>query len=225
MVRSGALKPSELPSLKLAMFNHAKVGDIARLPKNQRSVLTRYYTHVSNAALATNPSFNAVRRNINAGFEINRDDVISEAITKDPPMVLVLKRKGIRIFPDGRRVALYTNDQLGTTFSVPYTPNEPQQPVPGIAEGVEVIVENINVIKSVAEHGEPQVIKFENGSQMKVHPEVAKHIMVVHDALNDKNKKVVADMVKRSPDHLNKVLDFAKKNTSYTINPTKPAKK
>lgn len=38
----------------------------------------------------------------------------------DPPPALLLKRTGIRIFPDGRRVAVYTNSKLGLVFSVPY---------------------------------------------------------------------------------------------------------
>ena len=39
---------------------------------------------------------------------------------KDPPMVLVIKRKAIRMYPDGTRIALYFNDKLNKYFSVPY---------------------------------------------------------------------------------------------------------
>lgn len=217
LIRAGVLKTSELSTLKMAMINHAKVGnDVARLPRNQRVVLDKYHSAVTAAATASALAFNAVRKNINAGFELSRDEFISEAISKDPPMVLVLKRKGVRIFADGKRVALYTNADLGVTISVPYdTSAGVQQPVAGVVESV--ILENINVIKSVADHGEPQVIKFENGSQRKISKEVAKHIMVVHDALNDNNKKLVADMVKRSPEHLDKVLTFAQNNTKYVV--------
>jgi len=37
-----------------------------------------------------------------------------------PPMLLVLKRRGMRIFPDGRRVALFVNDKYNMVFTVPY---------------------------------------------------------------------------------------------------------
>lgn len=37
-----------------------------------------------------------------------------------PPMLLVLKRRGMRIFPDGRRVALFVNDRYNLVFTVPY---------------------------------------------------------------------------------------------------------
>lgn len=37
-----------------------------------------------------------------------------------PPMLLILKRRGMRIFPDGRRVALFVNDKYNLVFTVPY---------------------------------------------------------------------------------------------------------
>lgn len=37
-----------------------------------------------------------------------------------PAPMLVLKRRGIRIFPDGRKVAMYTNDQYGMVFTIPF---------------------------------------------------------------------------------------------------------
>ena len=37
-----------------------------------------------------------------------------------PAPMLVLRRRGIRIFPDGRRVALYTNDKYNLIFTIPY---------------------------------------------------------------------------------------------------------
>lgn len=37
-----------------------------------------------------------------------------------PAPMLVLRRKGIRIFPDGRQVALYTNDKYNLVFTVPF---------------------------------------------------------------------------------------------------------
>lgn len=59
------------------------------------------------------------------------ESVVQEAVT-DPPPMLVLKRVGIRIFPDGRRVAMYTDSKLGLTFSIPYDENFGSAIVPGV---------------------------------------------------------------------------------------------
>lgn len=37
-----------------------------------------------------------------------------------PAAMLVLRRRGMRIFPDGSKVAMYTNDQYGLVFTIPY---------------------------------------------------------------------------------------------------------
>jgi len=42
----------------------------------------------------------------------------------DPPMILVLRRTAIRIFPSGEKVALYRNENLGIDISIPYKPND-----------------------------------------------------------------------------------------------------
>jgi hypothetical protein len=46
-----------------------------------------------------------------------------------PAPMLVLRRKGIRIFPDGKRVALYTNDKYNLIFTIPYGGGAEESPV------------------------------------------------------------------------------------------------
>ena len=39
----------------------------------------------------------------------------------DPPAVLIMKRKSIRLFPDGQKVALYYVEKIDKYVTVPYT--------------------------------------------------------------------------------------------------------
>ena len=39
---------------------------------------------------------------------------------KDPPAVLIMKRRSIRQFPDGRKVALYYVEKINKYVTVPY---------------------------------------------------------------------------------------------------------
>lgn len=54
-------------------------------------------------------------------FEI--EESAGSPFQKDPPFVLVLRRKAIRLYPDGTKVALYYNQKLDKHFSVPYGEN------------------------------------------------------------------------------------------------------
>ena len=59
--------------------------------------------------------------------QLNESAISSEVV---PAPMLVLRRRGIRIFPDGRKVALYTNDKYNLVFTVPYGGNSPEEEAP-----------------------------------------------------------------------------------------------
>lgn len=227
LVRRGLMPVKELPALKLAMLRHAKVraqgGDVARLPKTQRQILQKYNDAIQGAALGSSASVMATARNINNSYELTRTDFVSESIDSDPPVMVVLKRKGIRVFPDGRRVALYVNEKLGLTFTVPYTVNSSKDKdvIVGVAEELEEadsIIENIQHIKDIVDKNQAKQLKFADGSAMKVDHTTAKAIHLVHSNLNDENKAKVAKMLAHSKGQFMKVADFALKNTSFKIN-------
>ena len=211
------MKTSELPALKVAMARHAKVGDVAKLPKNQRDILDRYYKSTSTAALGSQQSVAAVRRNIMSGYEISRDDYLTEATFNDPPMMLILKRQGIRIFPDGKRVALYKSEKLGMSITVPYSSNGPEKELAGVSED---IIESLEQVSAYAQEEQPKAMakhmKFADGSKLKVSHGAAKAIHMVHGALNDENKNKFAEMLK-DPKGFTKAAHFALSKVNFSI--------
>jgi hypothetical protein len=169
----------------------------------------------------------ANKRPLNNGFEITDKDQITESVNEalmkdeqNPPAMMVLRRQAIRIFPDGRRVALYTNKQLGLTFTIPYTPNGTQAStaIPGVQEEVEHIEENIDQLKKIADEKQHASLKFKNGSSMKIDHYTASAVHQLHNALNDENKAKVARMVSHSPEQFKKIADFALSKSTFKIN-------
>jgi hypothetical protein len=230
LVRTGAMSSSELPRLKLALRRHAQVGDIAKLPKQHRDVLTKYYDATSSAAIGSQQAFQAVRKNLMQHNEIEGEEVLTEAIAgfkdeNNPPMVIVLQRKGIRIFPDGKKVAMYNNKQLGLVITIPYagTGNSPGEIIPGTnvqMEEVEGIMESLDQVAAYAQEEQPKAMakhmKFADGSKLKVSHGAAKAIHMVHGALNDENKKKFADMLTH-PKGFEKAAHFALSKVSFKI--------
>lgn len=53
-------------------------------------------------------------------FEELRPKEITEDYNQDMPVLLVLKRKAIRIYPDGIKVGLYYSDRLKKFVSIPF---------------------------------------------------------------------------------------------------------
>lgn len=173
----------------------------------------------------------ANRGALNNGYEITDKDQITESVNEalkdeqNPPVMMVLRRQAIRIFPDGRRVALYTNKQLGLTFTIPYTPNGTTPPatvMPGMhSEEVELVMENLEQVSAYASEENPKQtakhMKFGDGTKLKVSHGAAKAIHMVHGALNDENKKKFEDMLS-NPKGFEKAAHFALSKVNFTIN-------
>jgi hypothetical protein len=228
LVRAGIMTSAELPTLKMAMRKHAQVGDVAKLPKNQRDVLMKYNDSLSQAALGSTQSFQAVRKNLQNSFEITDKNQLSEALQDEiqPPPMLVLRRQGIRIFPDGKRVAMYSNEKLGLTFTIPYRPRNvtnPSNVVPGLTSEdseFEDVMESLEQVAKYAQEESPKQtarhMKFGDGSKLKVSHGAAKAIHMVHGALNDENKKKFAEML-TTPKGFEKAANFAMSKVSFKI--------
>ena len=127
-------------------------------------------------------------------------------IPDDPPFVLVLKRKAIRMYPNRTKIALYYNQKLDKYFSVPYGG---AMGAPVQAEETQIEEAVMDQLHKIVTNKQAQSVKFGNGQTRKVDHYTASAITQVHNALNDDNKKKFADMVHKSPAHLAKASDFA----------------
>jgi len=133
----------------------------------------------------------------------------------DPPFVLVLKRKAIRLYPGKTKIALYYNQKLDKYFSIPYDLPRREDDSPVQAEQVELQEDNVmDHLHKIVQGKQAQTVKFANGQTLKVDHYTASAITQVHNAINDENKKKLADMVHKSPEHLQKVSDFAFKRAA-----------
>jgi len=152
--------------------------------------------------------------------DIKEDFEIVEATTdieEDPPFVLMLKRKAIRLYPNKTRVALYYNKQLDKYFTIPYGKgvDAPLQAEETIEEAVDAIGQ-LQKIQDTHQHFSGPILKklngvvrHKDGSASKVDAQTARAVLMVHKSLNDDNKKKFADMVSRSAHHMQKAAEFA----------------
>lgn len=209
---------------------------LGRLSPNERKQYLAVSAELPSSALSSGVPVNRFRRQLQAlkasrqalnnSFDVTDKEQISEALKDEiqPPPMLVLKRTGIRIFPDGRRVAMYKNDRLDLVFTIPYTPAvpTPMYTIPGMqAEETEEIMESLEQVAKYASEENPKSstrhFKFADGTKMPVAHGAAKAIHMVHGALNDENKKKFADML-QNPKGFEKAANFALSKVKFTIN-------
>jgi len=170
-----------------------------------RNLFNRMIDIISNNKQIFQKTRQAVREEDEKQVEsIQLDEALD--LNNDPPFVLVLKRKSIRLYPNNTKIALYYNQKLDKYFSIPYGGGVD---APVQAEETELEEAVIDKLHKIVSDKQAQTVKFGNGQTRKVDHFTASAITQVHNALNDENKKKFADMVHKSPAHLAKASDFA----------------
>lgn len=131
LIRAGLFDVKKLPLLRKALMK-----DNTKLSPQERNSLLELLDNLISHVLGDAQVYNKIKRNamhedMNEGYEV----------AGELPMVLILKRKSIRAFPDGQRVALYWADKLKTYISVPYS-TVGIGLGPSVTEEIELVEEN-----------------------------------------------------------------------------------
>ena len=102
------------------------------------------------------------------------------------------------------------SDKIKTTKSTVITSQGKFVNGKKVEEEVEPIEESVmDTLHKIVAGKSAQSVKFASGHSRKVDHYTASAITQVHSAVNDENKKKLADMVHKSPAHFEKVAKFA----------------
>lgn len=140
-------------------------------------------------------------------------ELTEETSPADPPVMLVLRRKAIRQFAGGERVALYGNDKSGIEVSIPYKAGKFGQKVAmAVKEEEEISEQAIHTLHHLAKTKQSGDVRFPNGGSSKVDSQTAHSIMSLYGKLTPQNRKFIERHVNSSPEGIKKVADFVKDN-------------
>ena len=109
LVRSGLFDSNKLTLLKRAL---AKDND--KMTRVERNALLDLLDRLITVVTTDKSVYNKVRQDV-----MTEDSKVDIDINQIPP-ILILKRRAIRVFPDGQKVALYWADRINKYISVPY---------------------------------------------------------------------------------------------------------
>lgn len=143
------------------------------------------------------------------------------------PVMILLRRKAIRNFPNGQRVGLYYSDKLDRYVSIPAAQNNATVAEEVVEEVLEEGVgkpvpvsptgENTSTVlshlKGIVANREPGHVHFRNGSKMKIDMLTAHALLTTYDRLTHPENKVHFDrkLNRDNPSFL-KMVEFAHKH-------------
>jgi len=126
--------------------------------------------------------------------------------SEDPPAILVMRRKSIRQFPNGQKVALYYIDKFKKYVTVPY---DDKGNVSLTIEEIEPTF--IETLQEISNGSSSRRVVFGDSSSMVVNRTTASSILNVYEQLNETNKEQLLEMAQRSKNDFKQVVEFASK--------------
>jgi hypothetical protein len=212
----GVLSPSEL-------HHHLDIQKRGVVDLADYAAHVLFHSHHPEYLAPVIETFNDVQRLHASGQEINAyDPVIDKLKNKsalmatntpvmegktsltqelDPPAVLIMRRKSIRQFPNGQRVALYYVDKINKYVTVPY------ENMQWSTSNEETIFDKV---KQVNESKKNMVVEHLDGSTTEITPQMAKHMIELHKKINEANKAKMLDMLEASAKHFQTIAKFSK---------------
>jgi transcription antitermination factor NusG len=116
--------------------------------------------------------------------EVKEEIVLDESIAKDPPFILILKRKAIRLYPNGMKVAVYHNDRLDKDFAIPFTQDD------------------AGMIQA-------EQIELDTGDVVELDEETLEAFQAVYLSLTEENQEKFVDLIHTSPETFEQAREFA----------------
>jgi transcription antitermination factor NusG len=116
--------------------------------------------------------------------EVKEEIILDESIAKDPPFILILKRKAIRLYPNGMKVAVYHNDRLDKDFAIPFTQDD------------------AGMIQA-------EQIELDTGDVVELDEETLEAFQAVYLSLTEENQEKFVDLIHTSPETFEQAREFA----------------
>jgi hypothetical protein len=131
------------------------------------------------------------------------EEATSSPLVPVPPIILVIKRKAVRLYPDGTRIALYYSDKMNRYFSVPF--GTPIADISGVqAESF------IDELRSSSKLTEDTMLQLGDGTEVEMTPEMIDEIVYAYDGLEEENKKKFIDLLTSSEESFDKAYEFCR---------------
>jgi hypothetical protein len=135
------------------------------------------------------------------------EEATSVPLVPMPPIILVIKRKAVRLYPDGTRIALYYSDKMKRYFSVPF--GTPEADLSGVQ------AENfIDELRAMSNLTEETTLELQDGSQVELDVLMANRIVYAYDGLEEDNKQKFVDLLTSSEESFDKAYEFCRSHYS-----------
>ena len=160
LVRAGLANKAQLNRIHKILD---KMGEERPVFNNaDREILRNLFNRMVDLVSNNKQIYTKARQAVREEIELNEAIPMDSPLVPDPPVILVIKRKAVRLYPDGTRIALYYSDKLKRVFGVPYgpmldSPIQAEEYIKELVEAEELLLNDGNIV-NLNEETKQQII-------------------------------------------------------------------
>jgi len=196
LVRAGLANKAQLQRIHKILD---KMGEERPVFNNaDREILRNLFNRMVDLVSNNKQIFTKARQAVREETELN-EGPMDVPLVPDPPVVLVIKRKAVRLYTDGTRIALYWSDKLKRVFSLPYGPAV--QPVIQAEQYVQELVESEELL-------------LNDGNKISLSEETKQQIINTYEQLDEESKDIFWQQLTESITTFGKLHEFCRLNST-----------
>ena len=195
LVRAGLANKAQLSRIHKILD---KMGEERPVFNNaDREIMRNLFNRMVDL-VSSKQMFTKTKQAIREEVELN-EGPMDTPLVPDPPVILVIKRKAVRLYPDGTRIALYWSDKLKRIFSLPYGPAV--QPVIQAEEYVQELMESEELL-------------LNDGNKITLSEESKQQIINTYEQLDEESKTIFWQQLTESVSTFGKLYEFCRLNST-----------
>jgi hypothetical protein len=195
LVRAGLANKAQLSRIHKILD---KMGEERPVFNNaDREIIRNLFNRMVDL-VSSKQMFTKTKQAIREEVELN-EGPMDTPLVPDPPVILVIKRKAVRLYPDGTRIALYWSDKIKRVFSLPYGPAV--QPVIQAEEYVQELMESEELL-------------LNDGNKITLSEESKQQIINTYEQLDEESKDYFWQQLTESVSTFGKLYEFCRLNSA-----------
>ena len=195
LVRAGLANKAQLSRIHKILD---KMGEERPVFNNaDREIMRNLFNRMVDL-VSSKQMFIKTKQAIREEVELN-EGPMDTPLVPDPPVILVIKRKAVRLYPDGTRIALYWSDKIKRVFSLPYGPAV--QPVIQAEEYVQELMESEELL-------------LNDGNKITLSEESKQQIINTYEQLDEESKTIFWQQLTESVSTFGKLYEFCRLNSA-----------
>jgi hypothetical protein len=196
LVRAGLANKAQLQRIHKIMDKMSEERPVFN--NADREIMRNLFNRMADLITSNKQIYTKARQAVREEVELDEARMDSPLVP-DPPVILVIKRKAVRLYPDGTRIAMYWSDKLKRVFSVPYGT---------------VLDAPVQAEEYIKELTEAEELLLSDGNTLTLSEETKQVLIDTYSQLDEENKQVFWRQLTESITTFGQLNEFCRTNSS-----------